>query len=136
MDSELKEKTIVFFDGECLVCNRFVILLLNHSDKLDYYYAPLFGETFNKLEIAKHYLDSDSIALYKNETIFIHAQAIEIITKSLGGIYKFVSWGIKLCPHFISDFLYKLFARLRFVIFSRIETCALIPADQKSRLLP
>lgn len=136
MDNNLMSKTIVFFDGECLICNRFVLLLLSHNERLDYYFAPLFGETFNKLNISEHYLNSDSIVIYKEDQILLHAQAIRAIAYDIGGIYLLINWLIAICPNVVSDYCYKLFASLRFILFDKVNSCSLLPTEQQSRILP
>lgn len=45
----LSNKKIIFFDGECELCDRFVTYIFNKDSKKQFLYAPLQGICFKKL---------------------------------------------------------------------------------------
>ncbi len=77
---------IVFYDGECGVCNRFVFFLLerDHKDQLNF--APLQGPTAKLL--IKAPIDLSTMALADGETIYLRSTGAIRSMASLGGIWK------------------------------------------------
>ncbi|MBL8992311.1 MAG: DUF393 domain-containing protein [Spirochaetia bacterium] len=126
---------IVFFDGVCGICNRFVDFLLKRDRRRIYLFSPIQGER------AKTVLDPE--AIQKNETIFlldakgIHQRStapIRILT-GLGGPWK-IFFILYMIPRPIRDFIYKRIARNRYRWFGRKDACRIPTAEERARFLP
>ena len=126
---ENKQK-IVFFDGECLMCNRFISWLSkkNHSLK----FASLAGNTSQRL-IAKEYrTNPSSIIFWQDKKFYLKKKALVKILKELNFVWKVVSFFYGLIPNLIANKVYDWVARNRYRFNKNKKECPLI---DRSRLL-
>jgi len=135
MPSEIKNP-ILFYDGDCGLCNRSVQWLLRRDVDEVLFYSPLQGETAKELLAdKKHIIDGvDSVVLYDSGTIYIKYAAVVQSLKVLPdyqGLAKLMSY----LPSAIGDFAYDLVAKYRIRIFGRIDTCFLPSPQQRKRFL-
>ena len=119
---------IVFFDHDCLLCNRFVHYLLKHDRQKKFYFAPLQGETFRQYLPDNN--SSESVVLYENNTPFYRSTAVIKILASIP-IWRFLRIFLFI-PRRPRDILYRIIAHNRHKFFK--NTCHL-PIDKK-RFLP
>lgn len=128
------EKDVIFFDGVCGICNRFVDFLLKRDRKKIFLFSPIQGER------AKRALDA--AAIQKNETIFfqdasgIHERstaALRILAR-LGGAWRMFSV-IFLVPRPIRDFCYDRIARNRYRWFGKKDACRIPTPEERARFL-
>ncbi len=129
----MRSKPIIFFDGSCLVCNRWVQFVLDR-DEGRFLFAPLQGETAKKFLPQSDRDDLNSLVLVQNDSVQRSSTAVLSIVASLGGIYK-LSLIFFLCPRFIRDFVYKCFAKSRYKVMIS-ESCRVLSAEEKKRFLP
>lgn len=135
MQENWKDKYIVFFDGDCGVCNFWVQWILER-DKKDYFmFASLqsdFGQKFlseRGLEIKEF----NTMYLWKpKEYYLIKSRAILQIANLLGGIYKLSAIG-KLLPVFLSDKAYDVVSRNRMKLAN--QKCFLPDQHQKKKFI-
>ena len=109
-------KTILFFDGDCSLCNKTVQFILNHEAKTSY--PILFCSLQSKY--AKQTLDKyqydfnqlNTLVLLEGEKVYYKSTAALNITKFLNAPYR---WAIvlKLIPLFIRDGVYNYIAKNR-----------------------
>ncbi len=128
---------LVFYDGECGLCDNVVQFLLKHDKENVFLFAPLQGTTAQK--IPPHLKSVDSIVLIENyltpnERMFIQGKAAWRVLWLLGGAWRLLGW-INFLPAFLYDWGYRLVARNRHRIFSN-EACVLPDPSNKSRFLP
>ncbi|MDJ0899609.1 MAG: DCC1-like thiol-disulfide oxidoreductase family protein [Xenococcus sp. MO_188.B8] len=130
------DKPIVFFDGECIMCNKFVDILLNIDKAGAIIIAPLQGQTAAKLlpplpnnreEWSIFYIDQGEISA--------QSDAFLNICRRLGGIWSILSL-FKIIPRSIRDYIYRVIARNRYQLFGRRSTCRMPNEQEKSRFLP
>ena len=130
------DKPIVFFDGECIMCNKFVDILLTVDKIGAIMIAPLQGQTAaqflpplpnNRAEWSIFYIDQDGT--YEQSDAFLH------ICRRLGGIWSIFSL-LKIIPRPIRNAIYRIIARNRYQLFGRNSTCRLPSEGEKSRFLP
>ncbi len=132
---------LVFYDGQCGLCDLTVQTLLQLDKHHRFVFAPLQGTT------AAHYLQSlplelksvDSLILienYKSQDNHIYAlsQAVFRICWLLGGGWKLAGL-LAFLPPFLFDWAYRLVARNRHRFFPQTQ-CVLPPPNQKERFLP
>ena len=129
-------KTIVFFDGVCGLCNRFVDFALKLDKNNVLLFSPLQGETYQSLNKQPNTKDSfDSIVLYKSGRYHDFSNAVIEIMRSIGGIWK-VAVVFYILPPFIRNAAYKFIASNRYKWFGKSETCRIPSAEERAKFLP
>lgn len=148
------DRPIIFFDGDCVMCNGFVDLLLQIDSKELFYLSPLQGKTaqrylpplpHNREEWSIYYLDTDLDPDYldpdypdtaqSSTPLYSQSDAVIQICRRLGGIWSLVAVGNGI-PSFVRDAVYRLVARNRYRLFGRRSTCRMPTAAERSRFLP
>ncbi len=132
---------LVFYDGNCGLCDRTVQFLLKQDKEQCFVFAPLQGKT------AAHYLKNlpaeirftDSLILIENyhspyPRISILAKAALRIAWRLGWPWLLVGW-LSIFPSWMFDWMYRLVATNRHYFFPQTQ-CMVPPPDQKNRFLP
>ncbi len=132
----MKNKRIVFFDGPCGLCNKFIGFLIKRDHAKHFHYAPLQGETAKELIEVKSESD-ESFALIYHDGADSHeaSDAVIEIMDTLGGIWRVLSWS-RVVPTSWRNAIYFLVARRRFKIFGKVEACSLNGRPPGDRLLP
>jgi predicted DCC family thiol-disulfide oxidoreductase YuxK len=124
-------KEVVFFDTDCLLCSRFVKLLLK-NDRQKLCYAG-----FNS-NIAKALLPEDlrmqpkTVLFYGDGKLLLKSKAVFMIIKRLR--FPWPLFGVfVILPHTFNDAVYDWVAGNRILWFGRSNSCFLPAPDQKSR---
>jgi predicted DCC family thiol-disulfide oxidoreductase YuxK len=128
-------RTVLYFDGACGLCDRFVDWLLRHDREGRLRYAPLQGRTAATRLPAE---DVDGLAtvvleregrLSRRSTAAIEAVAI------LGGAWRGIL-ALKAVPRPLRDAIYDWVARHRYGWFGRRDTCRLSSTAGRPPFLP
>ncbi len=135
-DQGLESKQILFFDGVCGLCNTAVDWFLRHDRGLRFMYSPLQGETAKALLNASDCLNLESIVYFDRGQTYRRSQAIALILRNLGGVWKWLGYLILLCPRVLSDFVYNAIAKYRYRIFGRKNVCRIPSREERARFLP
>lgn len=132
---ELHKAKIVFFDGVCHLCNGFVDSMITLDTNHTFYFAPLQGETAQKLLPAQDRAQLNSVIYYESEKLFYSSTAILKILIGLGGVFRIFKlfWAV---PRPLRDFIYGIVARNRYRWFGEREFCRLPKPEERSYLLP
>jgi predicted DCC family thiol-disulfide oxidoreductase YuxK len=128
-------KPIVFFDGYCALCNRFVNLLMRWDKKNIFNYASLQGETACHLFPGGELEKYDSIVFYSDGQVHYKSRAILQIINQMGGWWK-LFYITKIFPVFIRDFVYDVIAANRYKLFGKLAQCRIPTEQEKNKLLP
>jgi predicted DCC family thiol-disulfide oxidoreductase YuxK len=127
---------IAFFDGECLLCNGFVDVLIKVDRRGRIRLAPLQGAT------ARAYLpplpaDPElwSIFYLDAQGIYSQSDAVLQICRALGGGWALLSY-LRIVPRGIRNSLYRWVARNRYRWFGKRDTCRMPTAADRDRFLP
>ncbi|UZT99853.1 DCC1-like thiol-disulfide oxidoreductase family protein [Chryseobacterium fluminis] len=130
-----QEKHIVFFDGDCGVCNFWVQWILERDKKDEFLFASLqsdFGQKF----LSERSLDTkvfNTLYLWKPEQYYVEkSQAVLKIAGLLGGIYKLSGIG-KIIPRFLSDQVYDMVSRNRMKLAN--QKCYLPTPHQRKKFI-
>ncbi|MYE88805.1 DUF393 domain-containing protein [Candidatus Poribacteria bacterium] len=135
-DYVAQEPPIIFFDGVCGMCNRFVDLILQIDNKGVFRFAPIQGETAKHLlpplseapqEWSMFYLDERGI--HKESDAFLE------VYRHLGGTWRLLSL-LCLVPRGVRDFAYRTVARNRYRWFGQRDTCRIPSPEERCRFLP
>ncbi len=130
-------KHLLFYDGECGLCDRAVQFVLKHDEKGIFCYAPLQGTT------AKRYFGTppslDTLILVENfqslhPVIHMRGKGAFRILWLLGGV-KAIPGLLYFLPAFSYDWAYRLIANNRNWLFSK-ESCQLPNPSEQRRFLP
>jgi len=76
-------QNIIFFDGRCKLCNRFIQFIFKRDKKHCFFYAPLQGTTAQSVVEEKDIHTLKSIVVLKNGHLFKESQAIEEIVSDI-----------------------------------------------------
>jgi predicted DCC family thiol-disulfide oxidoreductase YuxK len=128
---------IVFFDGFCVFCNATVDWLLQRDARDRLKFAPLQGKTAQarlSSEIARR-ASPDSIVYLRDGAAYERSTAFGRVLIELGGFWHGIGALILIVPRPLRDFAYDLFARNRYRLFGRRDTCRLPTPAERARLL-
>ena len=130
------EHPIVFFDGVCGMCNRFVDVIMLADKGGIFRFAPLQGQTARELlpPLAE---DSREWSLIYLDDRGIHEQSdasLEVYRR-LGGAWWLLSLG-QLVPRLIRNLVYRWIASNRYRWFGCKDTCRVPTKEEKDRFLP
>ena len=129
-------KAILFFDGECNLCNASVNFVIRRNQQAKFQFASLQGATAQSLLSNELRVNMTSFVLYTEDGQLI-------LTKSDGALRVLLELGwpwslfyvFKVLPLFFRNFVYDLVARHRFQIFGRRETCRIPEEHEKAYFL-
>ena len=110
--------SIILFDGSCNLCNGTVDFIRSHNKKSQFSFIPLDSEKASEyiIRFKKHGLNKGSVALIRNEMIYLKSDAVLEIVKHLDGFWPLFHILI-IVPRFIRDPVYYLIARNRYKFF-------------------
>ncbi|MCO5052562.1 MAG: DCC1-like thiol-disulfide oxidoreductase family protein [Verrucomicrobiae bacterium] len=132
------ETGIVFYDGVCGLCQRWVRFLLQRDKAQTLRFAPLQGETAKARTDLPTELRTVVFILRPgtpDEQIFTRSEAALRLLEHLGGIWRVVSW-LRIIPRGVRDGIYDFIARRRYRWFGKDESCPLPPTEWQARFLP
>jgi predicted DCC family thiol-disulfide oxidoreductase YuxK len=126
---------IVFFDGVCHLCNGFVDALISRDTEHRLKFAPLQGETAQRLLAAADRLELQTVIYCEAGQIYKRSNAILKIAHKMGGIYYLLMVGW-LLPKGLRDLLYNFIAKQRYAWFGQREFCRRPLPEEQPYLLP
>ena len=130
----IKDKSILFFDGICGLCNKSVDFLMSIDKRNHLLFAPLQGETAADILESKHIKDLDSMALYLNGKTYTKSTAVLKSIVEIGGLWSVLGVFL-IVPPFIRDFVYGIVASNRYKIFGKNDTCRLPTLEERYKIL-
>lgn len=126
---------IMFYDGDCNLCNRSVQFVMKHETAPVIRFASLNGEKARQLmERQPQLTQIDSIFFLENGIIYTKSSAALRIVKYLRKPFSIFS-GLEIVPLFLRDKIYDLIARNRYAWFGKTNACALPNEGQLTRML-
>ncbi len=133
-----ENKSIIFFDGVCNLCNGTVDWILKRNSDQDLYFSSLqsdFAHQFLENQDLGDLSYLETVLFLENGKLYCRSAAIFKIMLHLKGIYPSIGKLLSWMPSFISDFVYKLMARYRYQIFGKKDFCRIPGPEEKSRFL-
>lgn len=125
---------ILFFDGVCIMCNRLIHFVLRHDKKLDVKFATLQGKTAHEQIPASMTADLKSVVFLDQDGIHTESDAIIRLFQAMGGIFS-LAFLLRIFPRFIRNAAYRFVATHRYRWFGTTESCALLTAEERKRIL-
>lgn len=120
------DKTIVFYDGDCGLCQRSIAWLYQADKKHRLLFAPLNGATYKT--IYSQPAQMDTVRVFSKGVTWEKSRAFLELGPLLGGFY----YGLvvfRLIPAFVRDAVYDEIAKRR-----KAFSCLYLPKDE--RFLP
>jgi predicted DCC family thiol-disulfide oxidoreductase YuxK len=147
-------RPILFYDGVCGLCNRFVRFILRRDHNAVFRFAPL-QSALAASTLARHGanprdLDTVYVAVnpdrekedrtkedptQPNEFLLSRSDAILFVLKQLPGWWRAIADLLGLLPKFLRDAAYNVVVRHRYRIFGRVDVCTLPREHDRSRFL-
>ena len=132
---------LIFYDGECGLCDRFVQFLLKGDKNKQFVFAPLQGETATQYlkNLPPEIRFTDSLILIENyrssyPRVSLLAKGVLRIAWILRWPWMLIGW-LSFLPGWCFDWIYRLAAAHRYYFLSQTE-CSLPSEDHKERFLP
>ena len=126
---------LVFYDGECGLCDHAVQYILKKDSEKIFCFAPLQGETAARL-LQDKFKDVDSLILIENyqtkPLTYLEGEAILHICRMLPYPTRLLS-AFLIVPNFITNACYRLVARHRKQLMG--TTCLLPDPNEIDRFL-
>ncbi len=146
-------QAILFFDGVCGLCNRFVDFVLRADRQHRFRYSPLQGETARRLldqaggreagsappggrePGTPQACDLRSFIFLDTDRRFEQSSAVLHALIRLGGAWRLFAV-LYVFPRPVRDFVYRVVARNRYRWFGRRDACRMPTPEERDRFLP
>lgn len=125
---------IVFYDGECIFCNRSVQFILKYSKNDKLMFASLQGVKAQKYLSTRELKEKDSVIVFTEKMKFYKSDAVVEIAKDLILPFSFLRV-INILPKQLRDLAYDFFAKNRYRWFGKYDHCIIPDQTQKDRFL-
>ena len=133
-DGSPAEQSIVFFDGVCGLCNWSVDFLLRRDRDAIFQFAPLQGETAERL-LTPEERDLNSIVFRDGQQTFRHSAAVVRLLWKLPQPWSTLGTALWLIPKPIRDLGYFLTSKYRYRLFGKHDVCRMPKEGEAKRML-
>ena len=132
---------VLLYDGVCGFCNKTVQMILERDPAGTMRFAALQSD-YGRAIVERHtsLRGVDSVVFVENanggdlERVFVRSDAALKVVAYLGGFWK-IFLAAYVIPKPLRDYFYDLFARNRYRVFGKYDTCMLPPPEVRSRFL-
>lgn len=129
------EKVIVFFDGECNLCNGAVDFLISRDTNSNLMFASLQGEAAKKY-ISQVQIDRlQSLIVWSKGQLYRESDAVLFLLKELGGFWRLVASIGHVFPRNFRDVIYRWIARHRYIWFGKRATCRVPNKAERAKFI-
>lgn len=133
-NEQFKGKGIVLFDGECSFCNNAVSFIIDRDPANFFRFATLKSDIGVHLRARLGIGDIDSIVLIENGRYFMKSSAVLRIARRLKSFWSYF-YILIIAPNFIRNIAYDVFAKRRYSLFGKQETCLLLTPELRQKFL-
>jgi predicted DCC family thiol-disulfide oxidoreductase YuxK len=136
--TERKAVSIVFFDGDCALCNAFVRFAMPRDHDANLNFAPLGGQTIQEKVSAKDRAAlPDSICVLTPEgSLLVRSRAVAHVLDRLGGFWRVCGVLVSWTPRTLADAFYDFVAANRRRLGQPTDACPTPDPSLRARLLP
>ena len=132
---------VLLYDGVCGFCNQMVQMILRHDRHGTLRFAALqsaYGEAVKARHPELNNVDSVVLVERSSDTdeerVFIRSDAALRGVAYLGGWWKLLLV-FRILPRPVRDLFYDLFARYRYRLFGKYDSCLVPSPDVRSRFI-
>ena len=134
---ELPDGPVMLYDGDCGLCARSVLWILDHERDQEIRFAPLQGLTAARLRQSYPRIPEaiEGVVFVAGGHAHLRSKAILHAARHLRAPWR---WGyaMRWVPGIAFDLGYRLVAAVRFRIWGRADACRMVTAEQRTRFLP
>lgn len=123
---------IVFYDGVCGFCNKFINWIVLRDRHRQLRFAPLQGPTALALIPAKYTEQLSTVVLHTARGNFTHSSAVCRILFTLGGPWTIAAALLWIIPRPLRNLGYSLVGRIRYRLFGKLDACRLPSAEERA----
>ena len=116
-----ESERIVFYDGVCALCNRFVKFASQRDRHGALHFSPLQGDTAASFDGLPR--DVETIVYFEEGSVYTHSDAVLRAMEHLPAPWSWVSV-CRIVPRGLRDLIYRRVARTRYDKFGRHEGLA------------
>ena len=132
---------VLLYDGLCGFCDGTVQFILEHDRHGTLRFATLQGE-YARGVIARHpeLQGVDSLVLVEpandstSERVSVRSAGALRLARYLGGPWH-LARAVAIVPRFLRDWAYDGFARVRYRVFGRYDSCPIPSPEQRARFI-
>jgi len=127
---------VLFYDGDCGLCNRAVRFVLRHERKACVSFASTQSAVCRELLSPRIELKlvESSLVLLEGDRVSVKSAAVFRLAVLMGGWPKWLA-AFSVLPTAFTDYLYNLVARNRHRLFGKSANCALMPGVDQGRFI-
>ncbi|AGH95630.1 thiol-disulfide oxidoreductase DCC family protein [Pseudobdellovibrio exovorus] len=126
---------IIFFDGICPLCNRFIKIVQRLDRKKVFRFSSLQSKTaaqkLTKITDTSDPLSLNSVVYFQDGQYYTQSEALYQILNNLAGPWKAIARVFKTLPKNWRDRIYLYVADNRYRWFGKLESCPLPSAKEK-----
>ena len=129
----MPNQDIIFFDGQCNLCDRFVNFVFKRDLKKQFLYASLQSQT------AKQHLKREDIESLKSIVFLQKGQALKktlAIQSIMKRLYPRWAFALSVAPLFLFNIFYNIIAKKRYALFGKKKSLYQPTTEQKKYFLP
>jgi predicted DCC family thiol-disulfide oxidoreductase YuxK len=133
------EPEVVFFDGGCGMCHAFVKFVVPRDRNGVFHFAPLGGETFQRVvpAAAREGLPDSVVVKTNDGQVLVRSRAVLHVLRALGGGWRVLAVVSAIVPRFLRDAVYDLIAAVRRrIVTPPPDVCPVLPPALRSRFAP
>jgi predicted DCC family thiol-disulfide oxidoreductase YuxK len=126
---------IVFVDGYCTLCNKWVRFIAKRDRKKEIYFTSIQGLTAQKYLSEADRNEVNYIQYFRKGELLVRSNAVLWILRDLGGFWKI--FGIfQYLPRFMRDSVYGFVAKRRYRWHAKKDSCEINPGVGSKNILP
>ena len=137
----MSDGPVLLYDGLCRFCDGTVQFILKHDRRGTLRFATLQGD-FARDVIARHpeVAGVDSLVLVEQndasgrERVFVRSEGALRVARYLGGAWHLTRI-VAIVTRFLRDWAYDAFARIRYRLFGKYESCPIPTPEQRARFI-
>jgi predicted DCC family thiol-disulfide oxidoreductase YuxK len=135
------QSPVLLYDGLCGFCDSTVQFILKHDRRGALKFATLQGD-FARGVIARHpeLAGVDSLVLVERdaasgrEKVYVRSDGALQVARYLGGAWN-LARAVAIVPRFLRDSAYDGFARIRYRVFGRYDSCPIPTPEHRARFI-
>lgn len=128
---------MIFYDGVCLLCNRFIRFALGNDRKKQLYVSPLQSSFAQKIlkDFPVETERMDTVILYREGQVYTESDVTFEVLQLLGFPWSLFG-AFRIVPKTFRDAVYRRVARNRYRWFGRsVEVCEMPDQSMQERVI-